>query len=91
MEWSLLPSALRAALEPWVKEYQTVHEVAHWDDVRKLGCNYEELFNSSARKAEELWVRLARVILPVALDDFAAVIWEDHDECLDVRPEDIEL
>ena len=30
-------------------------------------------------------------VLPLFLDHYAAIIWEDQDECLEVRPEDIEL
>jgi hypothetical protein len=25
------------------------------------------------------------------LDHYPAIVWEDHDECLEVRPEDVQL
>ena len=29
--------------------------------------------------------------MPPLLESYAAVIWEDQDECLEVRPEDVVL
>jgi hypothetical protein len=34
---------------------------------------------------------LAHEIVPHLLEQFPAVVWEDQDECLEVRPEDIPL
>jgi hypothetical protein len=87
-----LPSPLQTALKKWSDEYGEVHEVAHWNDrQRKRSGDYEAAVESAAGRAEKLLVRVVRHQLPKLLDQFPALVWEDQDECLDVRPEDIEL
>lgn len=85
-----LPTALRPALKKWAEEYAEVHEVAHWDDrQRKQSGNYDRALDAAAAKSEKLLARIAKNHLPKLLEHFPALVWEDQDECLDVRPEDI--
>ncbi|MCF7765271.1 MAG: hypothetical protein K9N62_16515 [Verrucomicrobia bacterium] len=87
-----LPEDLRRSLKDWAEEYATVHAVAHWDDrQRKSVRDYDRAFEDAASEAERLLGLAAREILPQALDHFPMIVWEDQDECLEVRPEDITL
>ena len=87
-----IPAELRATLEPWGKNYEPVHAVAHWDDrQRKRGGNYDAAYENAAQQAEQLLAVAGRELAPKLLDSYAAVIWEDQDECLEVRPEDVRL
>ncbi len=87
-----LPAELQPLLETWAAEYAAVHAVAHWDDhQRKRAGDYDAAFHRAAAAAEELLVRAGRELAPRLLDYYPAVIWEDQDECLEVRPEDIVL
>jgi hypothetical protein len=86
------PAELHEVVRAWAQEYSPVHAVAHWDDAqRKRGGNYEGKLDEAAEDAENLLARAGRDIVPRFLDHFPAMIWEDQDECLEVRPEDIEL
>jgi hypothetical protein len=85
-----LPAGVQAALKSWAQEYAAVHEVAHWEDrQRKLARNYDRALENAARSAEQLLARAGGEIAPVLLESYPAVVWEDQDECLEVRPEDI--
>ena len=87
-----LPETLRGLLKTWASEYATVHAVAHWEDARRKSCgNYDHAYDKAAEEAEQLLVRLGAEIAPELLNDYPAVIWEDQDECLEVRPEDLQL
>jgi hypothetical protein len=87
-----LPEPARGAVKQWAEDYQPIHEVAHWDDAqRKAVSNYNAKFEQAAQKAEMLLGRAGRTIMPMLLETFPAVIWEDQDECLEVSPEDVEL
>lgn len=87
-----LPTPLRPALKKWAEEYNEVHEVAHWDDrQRKQSGNYDRALDSAAAKSEKLLARIAKNHLSKLLEHYPALVWEDQDECLDVRPEDIVL
>jgi hypothetical protein len=90
MEFDDLPSMIRDKVEPWAEEYADYHAVAHYDEgqMRSAG-NYDEAFEKAATQAEEQLAVLAREILPMFLDYYPAVIWEDQDECLEVEPKDI--
>jgi hypothetical protein len=87
-----LPAELRAIVEPWAKNYEPVHAVAHWDDRqrRKVG-NYDNAYENAALAAEKLLAVAGSEIAPKFLDVYPAIIWEDQDECLEVRPEDVRL
>ncbi len=84
------PSEFSALIEPWAKNYEPVHAVAHWDDrQRKQSGNYDTAFEAAAQEAEKLLVYAGQHIAPKLLDTYATIIWEDQDECLEVRPEDV--
>ena len=73
----------------WAEEYAPVHAVAHWEDSKqKPAKRYQDKLEGAAESAEQLLAgcqALARKLL----DSYPTVIWEDQDECLEVRPEDI--
>ena len=48
-------------------------------------------FEEAAQKAERLLAQAATRIVPKLLEEYSAIVWEDQDECLEVRPEDIDL
>ncbi|MCC7373954.1 MAG: hypothetical protein IT581_04815 [Verrucomicrobiales bacterium] len=87
-----LPSPIQGTLRKWAEEYGEIHDVAHWDDRQRKQCgNYESALDEAAGKAEKMLARIAKTQLPKLLEIYPAVVWEDQDECLDVRPEDIVL
>ncbi|HUR45865.1 MAG TPA: hypothetical protein VMZ27_08340 [Candidatus Saccharimonadales bacterium] len=83
---------LQTEIRAWAEKYSPVHAVAHWDDAqRKRLGNYNSQFEEAARKAEVLLGSAGQNIAPKLLEHYPASIWEDQDECLEVRPEDVEL
>lgn len=87
-----LPAPLQNALGKWADEYAGVHDVAHWDDrQRKQSGNYDAAYEAAAQAAEKLLAHAGQMIAPRLLENYPAVIWEDQDECLEVRPEDVRL
>lgn len=85
-----IPAEVRAGLEEWATEYEPVHAVAHWDErQRKSAGDYNRAYEDAAKKAERLLARAGRKLAPELLAYFPAIIWEDQDECLEVRPEDV--
>lgn len=85
-----MPEEVRAGLEEWAAEYEPVHAVAHWDErQRKSAGDYNRAYENAAKEAERLLARAGREFGPELLAYFPAVIWEDQDECLEVRPEDV--
>ena len=87
-----LPEALQAELAKWADEYEPVHGVAHWDDKKqKSSKNYQDKLEEAAEAAEQLLARVPQTLAPRLLDVYPTIIWEDQDECLEVRPEDIPL
>jgi hypothetical protein len=87
-----IPSALRLELEGWAAEYEPVHAVAHWDDrQRKSAGDYDRAYETAAGDAERLLTRAGGHLAPKLLEFYPAVVWEDQDECLEVRPEDVPL
>jgi hypothetical protein len=86
------PSAVRSDLEAWASRYAPVHAVAHWDDrQRKTAGDYDHAYEDAASQAERLLAQAGRVLAPKLLEFYPAVVWEDTDECLEVRPEDVSL
>ena len=78
------------SLKRWAKEYQPIHEVAHWDDTKRQGKgSYEQSYEQAADEAEKRLAQLGQDLSSPLLELYPAVIWEDQDECLQVRPEDI--
>lgn len=85
-----IPAEHRLALEQWAGEYHPVHQVAHWpEDRQKALPSYGQAYESAAQNAERMLTHAGSVLAPMLLESYPAVIWEDHDECLEVRPEDI--
>ncbi|MEO5801897.1 MAG: hypothetical protein ABIR24_00080 [Verrucomicrobiota bacterium] len=87
-----IPTTLQEELKIWAQEYAPVHAVAHWEDrQRKNVNNYERSCETAAQKAETLLATVGRELAPKFLELYPTIVWEDQDECLEVRPEDIEL
>lgn len=87
-----LPADLQPSVKKWADDYAPVHGVAHWEDhVRRSAKDYEQDCEDAAEQAEKLLTMAAKQLLPPFLEHYPAIIWEDQDECLEVRPEDIEL
>lgn len=85
-----IPSELRTLVKPWADEYSAHHAVAHWDDrQRKAAGDYDGAVERAASDAERMLGVAGREILPKFLDFYPAIVWEDQDECLEVRPEDL--
>lgn len=85
-----LPPQLQPGLADWAAAYQPVHAVAHWDErQQKSARNYDKAFEEAAEKAEELLAHAGRELAPQLAEHYPAVVWEDQDECLEVRPEDV--
>lgn len=87
-----IPSELQPQIKSWAQEYGPVHAVAHWDEgERKSAGEYDRAYQQAASDAEKLLVKAGREILPAFLEFYPAIVWEDQDECLEIRPEDLEL
>lgn len=87
-----LPAELQAPLRAWAEEYAPIHQVAHWDDrQRKSARNYDRAYEQAAQTAEQLLAHAGTKLAPLLLEHFPVVVWEDQDECLEVRPEDIAI
>ena len=85
-----IPVEIAGSLTNWAAEYEPVHAVAHWDDrQRKSAGNYDRAFENAAQQAERLLAIAGRELSPELLEHFPTVVWEDQDECLEVRPEDV--
>ena len=87
-----IPAELQPELRAWAEKYAPIHAVAHWDDAqRKREGNYDGKYEDAAEQVEVLLGAAGKELAPKFLEHYPAVIWEDQDECLEVRPEDIEL
>ena len=85
-----LPAEIQTPITSWAKEYSKVHETAHGSEAKKQQSkNYQSQFEAAAKSAEQLLSSAVTEIIPQFLDFYPTIIWEDQDECLDVRPEDI--
>jgi hypothetical protein len=92
MPFADLSGEMQSLLGPWADEYAPVHAVAHWDEKQqKASRNYTDMVENSAQKAEDLLAQIGTDIAPRLLDNFPVVVWEDQDECLEVRPEDVPM
>lgn len=86
-----LPADSKSQLIDWARQYAEYHEVAHWDDRRKgTEEHYGKELEKAAQQASQLMAAAASDIFPALLEQFPSVVWEDHDECLSVRPDEIE-
>lgn len=87
-----IPDAARAELDKWATEYAPIHAVAHWDDrQRKSAGDYDRAYENAANQVEALLVHAGQKLAVTLLEFYPAIVWEDQDECLEVRPEDVEL
>ena len=87
-----LPADLQASVREWSASYAPIHAVAHWEDrQRKEVSDYDDSYEDAAEEAEKLLALVGKKIIPPFLDHYPAIIWEDEDQCLEVRPDDIEL
>jgi hypothetical protein len=78
------------ALAAWAETYAPIHSVAHWDDTRRAAHeNYEQAYESAATESEKQLAQLGLELVPPLVEFYPAIVWEDQDECLQVRPEDI--
>jgi hypothetical protein len=85
-----LPAELQSDVRQWAEEYAPVHAVAHWDDrQRRAAGDYDKSFEEAATQAERLLLYAGTKLAPRFLDHYPAIVWEDQDECLEVRPEDV--
>jgi len=87
-----IPAPSRALIDKWASEYAAVHAVAHWDDEqRKEQADYRRACELAAEQAERLLSYAGHDLAPRLLEFYPAVVWEDQDECLEVRPEDVAI
>jgi len=87
-----IPASFRGDLESWAAQYAPVHAVAHWDDrQRRSAGDYDRAYDNAAEGAEALLRHAGQILAPKLLESYAAVVWEDNDECLEVQPEDVLL
>jgi hypothetical protein len=87
-----IPEDVRSEVGGWAQEYEPVHAVAHWDDRQRRGAgDYDAAFENAAKQAEQLLARAGRELAPQLLQLYPTLLWEDQDECLEVRPEDLAL
>jgi hypothetical protein len=85
-----IPHPVATALRDWAAEYEPIHAVAHWDDRQRRGAgNYDRAYEQAAEQAEQLLARAGADLAPLLLEHYPAIVWEDQDECLEVRPEDV--
>ena len=87
-----IAEGFRSELEAWADCYAPVHAVAHWDDAQRKSCgDYDRAYEKAAKEAERLLGQAGGQLAPQILDYYPAIVWEDQDECLEVRPEDMNL
>jgi len=85
-----IPGDLQEAVRQWADEYEEVHAVAHWDeDQQKAVADYDRAYDQAGQQAEKLLSFAGRQLAPRFLEHYAAIVWHDHDECLEVNPEDV--
>jgi hypothetical protein len=90
MAFEDLPADLQAEVRRWAEQYAPVHAVAHLEDRQRQSVpDYDQSFDDAAEEAEKLLAAAGSQLLPKFLEHFSAIVWEDQDECLEVRPEDI--
>ncbi|HWX22289.1 MAG TPA: hypothetical protein VN578_20505 [Candidatus Binatia bacterium] len=85
-----IPAGLQGELKAWATQYSPVHAVAHWEEEQRQSTeDYDHACDEAAAEAERLLVQAGSQFAPCLLEFYPAVIWEDQDECLEVRPEDV--
>jgi hypothetical protein len=92
MPFDEIPNVLQRELETWGAQYAPVHAVAHWDDrQRKRAGDFNQALENAAEEAERLLAHAGGTLAVKLLEYYPAVVWEDQDECLEVRPEDVQF
>ncbi len=85
-----IPEAVRGDIQSWAEKYGAVHSVAHREEAyRKSSPDYAAELDAAAAEAERMLVHAGMMLAPRLLEFYPAIIWEDQDECLEVRPEDV--
>lgn len=85
-----LPKPIEKSFKAWTAEYDEIHRVAHYDDAERAAVgNYDNALEESAQKAGQSMIHSEEDLFPILLEHFPAIVWEDHDECLGIRPEDL--
>jgi len=85
-----IPASLKSELERWAGEYAEFHAVAHWDESQQRQAgDYDEAYERAAEQAEKLLRFAGQELAPKLIEFYPTVIWEDQDECLEIRPEDV--
>jgi hypothetical protein len=85
-----IPELYQPQLRNWVNRYAPSHSVAHWDDrQRRIPARFESALQEAIVDVVGLLRESGSILAPALLAHFPAVVWEDQDECLEVRPEDL--
>ena len=85
-----LPAEMREMLTDWSNRYGKIHRVAHLEGAEKAAVgDFEDALDDAAERAIQSLTAAAEGVFPKLLELYPAVVWEDHDECLEVRPEDL--
>jgi len=83
---------LRDPIANWARQYAPLHGIAHWEEPQRTESpDYDRQLDEAADKVQSLLQEAGQHLVPRLLDYFPALVWEDQDECLEVRPEDIQL
>ncbi len=86
-----IPEALQSAIKSWAEEYGPIHALAHQEEARQSEASYHKSLDMAVNTVERLLTLAGTQIMPKFLDYYPAAVWEDQDECLEVRPEDVAL
>lgn len=87
-----MPPSLQPVIQTWAEAYDRNHAVAHWEDEQREQCDdYEAVLEKAKNACCQLFEQAATSLLPPLLEFYPLVLWEDQDECLGIRPEDIVL
>jgi len=90
VEFSDFDPTLQEEIKTWAGQYAPVHQVAHWDETMRARVDdYDAAMDEAAGKAEHLLAQAGSQLAPRFLELYPAIVWEDHDECLEVKPEDV--
>ena len=85
-----LPEPLAKLCREWGESYGKHHEVAHWTEQKRADAiDYDSIIKNSASACAALLKQARITIFPLLVEEYPTLLWEDQDECLNVRPEDI--
>ena len=83
---------LQTEVREWVRRHMrrsTPLRIGTTASARAAG-DYDKAFEEAATQAERLLIVAGTKLALRFLDHYPAIVWEDQDECLEVRPEDLE-